>query len=369
MALRLLDGRADVLPRAFADEHFAFYGHTLNGTPTQAERWKRAVGAVSGELSDPVGQIYTAAYFPAEARARARAMVDNIVTAFGKRIDKLDWMSAATKSRAREKIATLQVSVGYPDHWRDYSRLTIARRDLYGDLDRASIYRWRLNLAKLGRPVDRTEWHMAAQAVNAQNDPIPNLILFPAAILEPPFFDPNADPAVNYGAIGAVIGHEISHSFDNTGALFDAHGKLANWWTPQDFAHFDAASKALAAQYDAYHPLPDLKIDGQQTLGENIADLAGIAAAYDAYHLSLGGRAAPVIDGTTGDQRFFLGFAQNYRTLQREPALRRQVLTDVHSPGRFRAFTVRNIDAWYEAFGVKPGQALYLEPKDRVRVW
>jgi putative endopeptidase len=369
LILHRLDERAEVLPRAFADEHFAFYGKVLNGTPQQPERWKQAVQATSAALSDPVGQIYTAAYFPPAAKARAEAMVKNIVAAFAARIDRLDWMSPQTKAKAHEKIGTLQVSVGYPNRWRDYSRLAITRDDPAGDLDRASLYLYRVNLAKLGRPVDRTEWHMAAQAVNAQNDPIPNLILFPAAILEPPFFDPAADPAVNYGAIGAVIGHEISHSFDNSGALFDARGKMANWWKPEDFAHFDAAGKALAKQYDAYEPLPGLHINGQQTLGENIADLAGITAALDAYRLSLGGKPAPVIDGMTGDQRFFLGFAQNYRTLDREPALRRQVLTNGHSPGRFRAYTVRNVDAWYQAFAAKPGQKLYLAPKDRVRVW
>jgi putative endopeptidase len=369
LILHRLDDRSEVLPKSFADEHFAFYGKVLNGTPQQPERWKLAVQATSGALIDPVGQIYTAAYFPPAAKARAEAMVKNIVAAFAARIDKLDWMSAQTKAKAHEKIRTLQVSVGYPNKWRDYSKLAISRDDAAGNLDRASLFRYRMNLAKLGKPVDRTEWHMAAQAVNAQNDPIPNLILFPAAILEPPFFDPAADPAVNYGSIGAVIGHEISHSFDNSGALFDAHGKMANWWKPEDFAHFDAAGKALAKQYDAYEPLPGLHINGQQTLGENIADLAGIAASLDAYHLSLGGKPAPVIDGMTGDQRFFLGFAQNYRELAREPALRRIVLTNGHSPGRFRSYTVRNVDAWYQAFAAKPGQTLYLAPKDRVRVW
>jgi putative endopeptidase len=241
--------------------------------------------------------------------------------------------------------------------------------DAYGNRQRAELFEYRRNLAKLGQPVDRGEWFMVPQEVNALNAPLQNAIIFPAAILAPPFFDPNADPAVNYGAIGGVIGHEISHGFDNTGALFDAHGALHDWWTPADKARFQAEGKALAAQYSTYRPLADAAVNGELTLGENIADLAGLAAAYDAYHLSLGGRPAPVIDGFTGDQRLFLGWAQNYRSKYREAALRRALLTDVHAPGEYRADTVRNLDAWYEAFGVKPGQGLYLAPDQRVRVW
>jgi putative endopeptidase len=296
-------------------------------------------------------------------------MVKNILAAFDQRIDRLDWMSAGTKARAHEKLANFQVGVGYPDTWRDYSGLQVVRGDAYGNQERAELFEYRRNVEKLGKPVDRHEWFMVPQTVNALNAPLQNAIIFPAAILAPPFFDPNADPAVNYGAIGGVIGHEISHGFDDTGALFDARGNLANWWTPQDMSHFEAQGKALVAQYSAYRPFPDLAVNGELTLGENIADLAGLAVAYDAYHLSLGGDPAPVIDGYTADQRLFLGWAQNYRSKAREPSLRRSLLTDVHSPGEYRADTVRNIDAWYRAFDVKPGEKLYLAPEQRVRVW
>ena len=296
-------------------------------------------------------------------------MVKNILAAFGKRIDRLDWMDAATKAKAHEKLANFQVGVGYPDRWRDYSGLSIVAGDAYGNWRRGELFEYRRNLAKLGGPADRGEWYMTPQTVNALYAPMQNSISFPAAILQAPFFDPAADPAVNYGAIGGVIGHEISHGFDDTGALFDARGNVRNWWTDADMAHFKASSKQLVEQYNGYKALPDLSVNGELTLGENIADLAGLATSYDAYHLSLNGAPAPVIDGVTADQRIFLGWAQNYRGKYREAALRRVLLTDGHAPGEYRADTVRNLDAWYPAFDAKPGEKLYLAPADRVKIW
>ncbi|HEY3695255.1 M13 family metallopeptidase [Phenylobacterium sp.] len=369
LAFHAIERGAPFLSRPFVDENFAFNSRALSGTPQQTARWKRGVDRTNEALGDAVGRLYVERYFPPQAKAEAEEMVKNILAAFDRRIDRLDWMTAQTKARAHEKLANFQVGVGYPDRWRDYSGLEVTAGDSYGNQQRAELFEYRRNLAKLGRPVDRQEWFMVPQDVNALNAPLQNAVIFPAAILSPPFFDPAADPAVNYGAIGGVIGHEISHGFDDTGALFDAHGALNNWWTPQDMQHFRASGAALAAQYSAYRPLPDLSVNGELTLGENIADLAGLAVAADAYRLSLGGKPSPVIDGFTGDQRLFLGWAQNYRSKYREAALRRALLTDVHSPGEYRADTVRNVDAWYEAFGVKPGGKLYLPPDKRVRVW
>jgi predicted metalloendopeptidase len=263
----------------------------------------------------------------------------------------------------------LKVGVGYPDTWRDYSGLTIARGDAFGNAERAELFELKRNIARLGRPVDRDEWVMNPQLVNAVNLPAMNAMNFPAAILQPPYFDAKRPIAADYGSIGAVIGHEISHSFDDEGALFDAAGRLKDWWTPADFQHFEAATAVLSAQYDAYRPFPDLALNGKQTLGENIADVAGLAAAYDAYRLALKGAPAPVVEGFTGDQQFFISFAQSWRQKAREPALRQQVVVDAHAPAPYRAITLRNLDPWYPAFDVKPGQALYLEPKDRVRIW
>jgi putative endopeptidase len=296
-------------------------------------------------------------------------MAGNVLKAFDQRIDKLEWMTPETKARAKRKLGNFRVCVGYPDTWRDYSGLEIVRGDAYGNWRRASLFEYRRNVAKLGKPVDRGEWFMSPQTVNALFAPSQNSIIFPAAILEPTFFDPNADAAVNYGAIGGVMGHEVSHGFDDLGAQFDENGNLKNWWAPQDLARFKAETKKLADQYSAYEPRPGLHFNGQQVLGENIADVAGLATAYDAYHLSLRGQPAPVIGGFTGDQRFYLGWAQNYRSKWREAALRRQVVTNVHSPGQWRALTVRNQDPWYAAFGVKEGQKLYLAPTDRVKIW
>ncbi len=278
-------------------------------------------------------------------------------------------MSPETKTKAKEKLATLIVGVGYPDKWQDYSALEIVKGDALGNVKRAELFEYRRQLAKLTRPVDRNEWWMTPQTVNAVNLPLQNALNFPAAILQPPYFDPGADAAHNYGAMGAIIGHEISHSFDDQGSQFDAQGRLSNWWTQQDFEHFKAAGEALAAQYDAYKPFPDLAVNEHQTLSENIADLAGLAAAYDAYQLSLEGKPDRVIDGFTGDQRFFISFAQSWRQKIREAALRNQITTDGHAPDEYRADTVRNLAPWYAAFSVRPGQKLYLEPKDCIRVW
>jgi predicted metalloendopeptidase len=296
-------------------------------------------------------------------------MVKNLIAAFGARIDRLAWMSAATKQKARQKLATLRVGVGYPDRWVDYRPLQIAKGDAFGNRQRAELFEYQRQLAKLGAPVDKGEWWMSPQTVNAVNLPLQNALNFPAAILAPPSFDPQAPSATNYGAIGAVIGHEISHSFDDQGAMFDADGRFANWWTKEDLQHFEAAGAALAAQYDAYMPFPDLHVNGRQTLSENIADVAGLATAYDGWRASLGGAEAPTLGGFTGAQQFFLAYAQGWLIKWREPALRQAVITDGHAPGEYRADAVRNLDAWYEAFDVKPGRRLFLPPDKRVQVW
>jgi putative endopeptidase len=364
-----LNRYSGVLPRAFVHEQFLFYENVLSGTPQQRERWKRAVLSTNFALGEAVGRLFVEKYFPPEAKARAEQMVRDLITAFGKRIDNLAWMAPETRRMAKAKLATLKVGVGYPDRWIDYSSLQIVRGDALGNVTRAELFELHRNLAKLGQPIDREEWVMNPQLVNAVNLPVMNAIQFPAAILQPPLFSADHTAAMNYGATGATIGHEISHSFDDQGALFDATGRLRNWWTPQDFEHFQASGTALVRQYDAYKPFPDLAVRGRQTLSENIADLAGLNVAYDAYRLSLGGKAAPLVGGFTGDQQFFLSFAQSWRAKEREPARRRQIITDGHAPDEYRADTVRNIDAWYSAFGAKAGQALYLAPADRVRVW
>jgi putative endopeptidase len=360
---------AGLLPKVYANEKFAFYGTQLSGTPKQQDRWKRAIGSTNNALGDAVGKIYVDKYFPASSKAQVEDMVKNIVAAFDERLAALDWMTPETKAKAREKVAKMKVAVGYPDTWRDYASLDIKADDPLGNNLRAAKYEFEHQRAKLGQPVDRGEWWMTPQTVNAVNLPLQNALNFPAAILEAPFFDPNADAAANYGAIGAVIGHEISHSFDNMGAEFDAEGTLRNWWTKADMDHFKAASDALVKQYDAYEPLPGLHLNGRQVLGENIADVAGLTASYIAYRKSLGGKEAPVLEGLTGDQRFFLAFAQAWRNKVRDAALRQQIIGDGHAPARFRAQTVRNIDPWYTAFEVKDGEKLYLEPDARVRIW
>ncbi|MBU2153311.1 MAG: M13 family metallopeptidase [Alphaproteobacteria bacterium] len=369
LAFHTIERGAPYLSKAFVDEHFAFNSKALSGTPQQRERWKKGVDFTSNALGEAIGKLYVERHFSPEAKAQAHEMAENVLKAFGQRIEKIDWMTPETKAQARRKLANFRIQVGYPDTWRDYSGLQILRGDAYGNWFRGSQFEYRRNVAKLGKAVDRGEWFMSPQTVNALFAPAQNSISFPAAILEPTFFDPNADAAVNYGAIGGVIGHEVSHGFDDTGALFDENGNLRNWWTAQDMARFRAETKKLADQYSAYEALPGLHLNGDQVLGENIADVAGLATAYDAYILSLKGAAPKTLDGFTADQRFFLGWAQNYRSKYREAALRRLVVTDGHSPGPWRALTVRNLDAWYPAFEVKPGQKLYLAPADRVKIW
>jgi putative endopeptidase len=369
LTFHAIESRAAVLPGAFGRESFAFFGPVLSGARQQRDRWKRAVSATNDARGFAGGRLYTERWFPPAEKARAQAMVANLIAAFGQRIDKLEWMAPATKREAKAKLAVLEVGVGYPDTWPDYAGLEVLRGDAYGNAERAGLFQYRRSVERLGRPVDRREWVMTPQTVNAVNLPAMNAMNFPAAILQPPYFDPKRPLSMDYGAMGAVIGHEVSHSFDNQGALFDATGRLHNWWTPADFKHFEASSAQLVAQYDAYRPFPDLAVKGRQTLGENIADLAGLGAAYDAYHRSLGARPAAAVQGFTGDQQFFLSFAQSWRGKTREPALRNRILTDGHAPAEYRASTVRNLDAWYRAFDVQPGQALYLAPADRVRVW
>jgi putative endopeptidase len=369
LTFHALEHRSNFLPKAFSDEAFAFYGKTLHGTPEQRERWKRAIEHTDEALGEVVGKLYVTRYFPASEKARAEQMVKNVIAAFGRRIDALQWMSPKTKEQAKAKLAVLKVGVGYPDKWRDYSGLEVVRGDAYGNVERASLFEYKRNLDKLGKPVDRGEWVMNAQLVNAVNLPAMNALNFPAAILQPPDFDPQRPVAMDYGAAGAVIGHEICHSFDDTGALFDATGKLHNWWTEEDLAHFRASSAALVAQYDAYKPFPDVHVNGKQTSGENIADVAGLSAAYDAYRMAHGGKEGPSAQGLTGDRQFFLSFAQSWRTKIREAAARQRIIIDVHAPAEYRADTVRNLDAWYTALDVKSGQKLYLAPTARVRVY
>ncbi|UPG89409.1 M13 family metallopeptidase [Luteibacter aegosomaticola] len=363
------ENASGLIGKKFDDLAFDFYSKTLTGTPKQRDRWKRGVARVNNDLGDAVGQIYVKEYFPATSRAEVQDMVKNILKAFDDRVGQLEWMTPATREKAKAKIATIKVGVGYPDTWRDYSKLEVKPDDAVGNHMRAELAEYAHQKSKLGKTVDRDEWWMTPQTVNAVNLPLQNALNFPAAILEAPFFDPKADPASNYGSIGAVIGHEISHSFDNLGAEFDAQGRLANWWTDADQKHFKEAGQKLVDQFSAYEALPGLHVNGQQTLGENIADVSGLTIAYAAYKNSLGGKPAPVVDGLTGDQRFFLAFAQSWREKTRDAALRSQIVGDVHAPGNFRAQTVRNIDQWYDAFQPKPGQKLYLDPKQRVKIW
>lgn len=369
LAYHAIEEYGSVLPKSFADERFAFFGKTLQGQLQQRPRWQRGVMVVNAMLGDAVGQIYAKRYFSPEAKAQAQEMVSNLIEAFRKRIDALTWMNPATKAEAKAKLSTLYVGIGYPEKWRDYSKFEVKPDDIYGNLRRADLFEYHRNVDRLGAEVDRKEWSMTPQTVNAVNLPLQNGLNFPAAILQPPFFDPKAPAAANYGAIGSVIGHEISHTFDSEGSKFDSKGRVRNWWTAADLAHFEQATTQLAKQYDAYKPFPDLAVNGQQTLAENIADVAGIAAAYDGYLASLNGKPAPVQDGFNGDQQFFIAYGQNWASKAREGALRQQVLTDPHSPGEYRADTVRNVDKWYGAFEVKPDEKLYLAPENRVRIW
>jgi predicted metalloendopeptidase len=364
-----INKNAAVLPAKIDTLFFAFNGTALTGQEQNRPRAKRAITAVNTSIGDALGKLYVDKYFPASAKAQIQDMVGNIKSAFGRRIEALEWMAPATKAEAIKKAEGMEVGVGYPDTWADYAGIEIAPGTAYANKQAAEQLRYRQQLAKIGKPLDRREWWMNAQLVNAVNLPVQNAMNFPAAILQRPFFDPTADPAFNYGAIGGVIGHEISHSFDDAGAAFDSTGVMRNWWTPEDFKVFQGNGKALSDQYDTYEGLPGLHVNGNLTLGENIADLAGLAAAYDAYHASLGGKEAPVIDGYTGDQRFFIAYAQAWATKMRDAALRQRIATDGHAPGNFRALTVRNLDAWYKAFDVKEGDKLYLAPEKRVRIW
>jgi putative endopeptidase len=360
-----INQHADKLPKAFADERFAFNGKALTGTPQQSLRWKRALAATNGALDEAVGHLYVQRYFPASDKERIKQMVGNIIAAFSKRIDKLDWMAASTRAQAQEKLRTMYVGVGYPDRWKSFAGLKVSPSDAFGNTLRAEQFHYAQQVAKLRQKVDRTEWSMPPQLVNAVNLPLQNAMNFPAAIMQPPFYDPAASDAANYGAIGSVIGHEISHSFDDQGAQFDAQGRLRDWWTKEDKEHFTKATAQLVAQFNAYKPFPDLAVNGQLTLSENLADLGGVAASYDAYHASLAGKPVPA----DADQQFFIGYARAWQTKVREPAMRQRILTDGHAPAQYRTAIVRNLEPWYQAFHVQPGQSLYLAPADRVRVW
>ena len=369
LLVRSLDSYSDYLPKRFDQESFSFYGTVLSGTPEQEPRWKRAVNFTVDALGDDVSKLYVAKYFPPETKAAADQLVHNLIAAMGRRIDQLDWMSAETKAKAHAKLAAFSPKIGYPSQWRDMSGLVIDRGDLLGNAMRSNRFEYDYEIGKLGGPIRRWEWGMTPMEINAYSNSTMVEIVFPAAILQPPFFDPNADPAVNYGGIGAVIGHEMSHQFDDQGAKYDLHGNLVDWWTPVDAQNFKARLDKYEQQINAYEPLPGMHVNGKLTMGENVADLAGLSIAHDAYLASLNGAAPPVIDGMTADQRFYLGWAQVWRCNDREAALRQQLLTNPHSPCRVRTDVVRNMDPWYSAFGVQPGQKLYLSPADRVRIW
>jgi predicted metalloendopeptidase len=361
---------ASVLPRPIDEEVFDFFGRTLEGQPQQRERWKRAVAATNEALGEAVGELYVKRYFPPEAKAKMEALVENLRKAYAQRIEALPWMTPQTKVVAREKLTAFRAKIAYPVKWRDYSALEIKRDDAFGNLVRSQLFDWKRDLARLKKPSDRDEWRMTPQTVNAYYNAVFNEIVFPAAILQPPFFDPNADPAVNYGAIGGVIGHEMGHGFDDQGAKSDARGILRTWWNPSDEAAFKLLGDRLDTQYSSFVALPGLNVNGRLTLGENLGDLGGLTVALTAYHLSLDGREAPVLDGFTGDQRYFLGWAQVWRGIYRDERMRSQVMSNPHSPPRFRVNgVVRNVDDWYDAFAVTPERQLYLPPEGRVHVW
>jgi putative endopeptidase len=369
LLVRSIDSYASYLPRKFDQERFRFFGTVLSGTPEQEARWKRAVNFTVGTMGDDVSRLYVAKYFPPETKAAADTMVRNIIAAMGRRIDKLEWMSPETKVKAHAKLAAFTPKIGYPSKWRDMSGLVIKRDDLVGNAMRSNKYDYAYMIGKLGGPIRRWEWGMTPMQINAYANFGMVEIVFPAAILQPPFFDPNADAAVNYGGIGAVIGHELSHHFDDQGAKYDLTGKLIDWWTPGDVKQFTMRLDKYEQQINSYEPLPGMHVNGKLTMGENVADLAGLTVAHDAYLASLNGAAPPVIGGMSADQRFYLGWAQVWRCKSREAALRQQQLTDPHSPCPVRTDVVRNMDPWYSAFDVKPGQKLYLAPADRVRIW
>lgn len=366
----LINKSASLLTTELDNQNFDFYSRTLSGTEKPEEDWKRAVNTVNSGLGEVVGKVYVEKHFSPEAKERMVTMVKNLLKAYAESIKKLDWMSDATKKEALRKVDKFMIKIGYPDKWKDYSKLKIDKSDLYGNAQRSIEFEYQRNLDKLGKPVDRTEWGMTPQTVNAYYNPSLNEIVFPAAILQPPFFDLKADDAVNYGAIGAVIGHEIGHGFDDEGSTFDGDGVLKNWWTPADLAAFKAKTGALVAQYNGFKAFPDLNVNGQYTLGENIGDLGGLSIAIKAYKESLGGKEAPVMDGFTGMQRVFLGWGQVWGEKTRDEALRSQIARDPHSPAKFRINgVVRNIPEFYEAFKIKPTDSLYLAPEKRVKIW
>lgn len=370
LQFHLVRNNADMLPAAFDEASFAFYGTALSGTPQQRERWKRGVSAVNRSLGEAVGQVYVERHFPDDSKTKMDALVKNLRVALDERLDTLEWMGEETKAQAHDKLEKFTPKIGYPEVWEDYSSLEIVRGDPYGNAKRAGQFRWQESIKRLGGPIDRTEWGMTPQTVNAYYNSTLNEIVFPAAILQAPFFDPEADPAVNYGGIGAVIGHEIGHGFDDQGSKSDGDGRLRNWWTDTDRANFEKLTEKLGAQYASYEPIEGFPINPQLTMGENIGDIGGLAMAYRAYKLSLNGKEAPIIDGYTGDQRFFLSWAQVWKRVAREESIKRQIETDPHSPARYRVNgVVRNMDAWYEAFGITPDDALYLAPEDRVQIW
>ena len=368
LAFHAIEHYAGILPKPFAEESFAFWGKTLNGIGEQEPRWKRGVHFVDGQLGSELGRLYVKRYFPPEVKTQIQAMVANLIAVYRQRLSGITWMAPATKAEAIAKLDGLYVGIGYPEHWED-DVFEVKPDDAFGNAWRSSLAKYQHERGLLGAPVDRHRWSMTPQTINAVNLPLQDALNFPAAILQAPSFDPHAPDAANYGAIGMVIGHEISHTFDSEGSAFDAKGRLRNWWTPEDLAHFTAATAKLVAQYDAYKPFPDLAINGKQTLAENLADDAGLAAAYDAYQASLHGQTAPEQDGFTGDQQFYIAFAQSWAGKLRASALRNEVLTDTHSPAHWRTFEVRNQNAWYNAFDVKPGDRLYLAPGDRVQIW
>jgi len=367
---QLLREASPYLSKDFADASFAFYGKTLTGVAEQPARWKRGVGVVESAIGEGLGKLYVAKYFPPERKARMEQLVGNLLASYKTSIDSLDWMGADTKKEAQAKLAKFSPKIAYPNKWRDYSALAISKGDLIGNLLRAEDFDYTRNLNKLGKPVDKEEWGMTPQTVNAYYNATKNEIVFPAAILQPPFFNADADDAVNYGAIGAVIGHEISHGFDDKGSQSDGDGNLRDWWSKEDRANFKAKTDALAKQYSSYAPIPGYNVNGNLTLGENIADNSGIAIAFKAYKLSLNGQPAPVIDGLTGDQRFFMGFGQVWRSKVRDEQQIVQIKTDPHSPGQFRANgTLVNQPAFYDAFDVKPGDKMYVPPEQRISIW
>ena len=371
-AFSVADEAAPLLSKRFVDANWEFRAKFLNGAEEQRPRWKRAVDATENAMGEAIGRSYVKEYFPPESKAKMEKLVADLLAAMKGRIENLQWMGPETKARALEKLAKFGVKIGYPTQWRDYSALVIKEGDIVGNAERAAKFEWNRDVNRIGKPIERWEWGMTPQTVNAYYTPVKNEIVFPAAILQPPFFDPNADPAVNYGGIGAVIGHEITHGFDDQGRKSDGGGMLRDWWTADDAAKFEAQATKLGVQYEAYKfpQLPDQHIIGRLTMGENIGDLGGILLALDAYKRSLNGKPAPVIDGFTGEQRVFLGWAQVWRTLQRDDQLRQMLATNPHSPGAIRALApLRNVDAWYSAFDVKEGDANYIKPEDRVRIW